>query len=396
MRILAFDCAGAQCAAAVRVGAEIVAEAHIQSDRGHAQLLMPLLTQVAAEAGVALRDFDRFAVTTGPGSFTGIRVALAAARGLALGTDRPVVGISVFDVVAADAARAGIPAPRLLVAVEARRAECFLQLFDPMGDPMGPPTMLAPEAVGTWLGPGPVAVAGDAARKIVAAVPEAIDMGAALRPVTPGTLARLAAERPLDGLAPKPFYLRAPDVVPAAARATAISKPLLTLVPLTRAMSEVAAALHGTSDLPEHWTARSFADLLSMPGCEGRLAIDRATGDPAGLALWRVGADEAELLTICVPPGRQRRGIGRLLLAEALAVAGKQGARRMVLEVAVDNASAKALYRAFGFERRGLRPGYYRTKSGALDAEILALEAIDSRFDARSIPLPNAVYRPGR
>jgi tRNA threonylcarbamoyladenosine biosynthesis protein TsaB len=217
MRILAFDCAGAQCAAAIRVGNETVAAQRVESERGHAQLLMPLLIGLAGKAGIAFRDFDRFAVTTGPGSFTGIRVALAAARGLAIGTGKPAVGVTVFEVLAAGAAEAGVPTPRLLVAIESRRSECFLQVFDAGGRALGSPAMLAPEAIGGWIGPGPIAVAGDAAGKVVAAVPAAIDLGARFHATAPETLARLAAERSPDG-APKPFYLRPPDAVPTALR----------------------------------------------------------------------------------------------------------------------------------------------------------------------------------
>ena len=217
MQILAFDCAGAQCAAAIRVGNDTVAARRIDSERGHAQLLMPLLIGLAGEAGIPFRDFDRFAVTTGPGSFTGIRVALAAARGLALGTSRPVLGITIFDVLAADATEAGIPAPRLLVAVESRRAECFLQLFDDQGHALGSPVMLAPEAICAWVGPGPLAIAGDAAARVVAAIPAAIDLGPPLYAANPATLAKLAAMRTPEG-PPTPFYLRAPDAIPTAMR----------------------------------------------------------------------------------------------------------------------------------------------------------------------------------
>ena len=373
MRILAFDCAGAQCAAAVRVGPETITERCVQSERGHAQLLMPLLQDVVAEAGLGFREIDRFAVTTGPGSFTGIRVALAAARGLALGTDRPVIGIDVFSVVAAEAAQAGIPAPRLLVAVESRRAESFLQLFDAAGEPLGAPAMLGPEAVPAWLGAGPVAVAGDASSRIVPSLSDAVDLGARFAAPAPATLARLAAERPCDSAAPRPFYLRAPDAIPAAARRR------FTQSPLTPAMSEVAAALHATSGLPENWSAESFGKLLAGAGAEGCLATDARAGVPVGLALWRVVADEAELLAISVSPHARRQGAGRFLLARSLAAAAGRGARRMVLEVAVDNHPAIALYRAFGFATCGRRVDYYHTESGAVDAEILALDGLDSR-----------------
>ncbi len=80
MRILAFDCAGAQCSAALAIDSEAVLVENIPAERGHAQILLPLLQKMLAEAGLGFDDIDRFAVTTGPGSFTGIRVALADAQ----------------------------------------------------------------------------------------------------------------------------------------------------------------------------------------------------------------------------------------------------------------------------------------------------------------------------
>ena len=215
MRILAFDCAGAQCAAAIVADGETLAEKRIASDRGHAQLLMPLLVELTREAGFRFGDIDRFAVTTGPGSFTGIRVALAAAHGLALGTGKPIVGVSVFDVIAAQAA-AVAAFPCLLVAIDSRRAEIFVQLFDAGGIARSEPAMLAPEAVANWAGPAPIMLAGDGAALLVLHFSAAL---AADLPslVDPTALARLAAARQA-GRPPAPFYLRPPDAVPARVR----------------------------------------------------------------------------------------------------------------------------------------------------------------------------------
>ena len=215
MRILAFDCAGAQCAAAIVADGETLAERRIESDRGHAQLLMPLLVELVAEAGLRFGDLDRFAVTTGPGSFTGIRVALAAAHGLALGTGKPIIGITVFDIIAAQAAAAA-KVPRLLVAIDSRRAELFVQLFDATGVAESDPAMLAPEAVAGWAGPGPIMLAGDGAALLAPCFPAAVTADFPTL-VDPAALARLAATRQA-GQAPAPFYLRPPDAVPARSR----------------------------------------------------------------------------------------------------------------------------------------------------------------------------------
>jgi tRNA threonylcarbamoyladenosine biosynthesis protein TsaB len=216
MRILAFDCAGAQCAAAILADGRIVAEKRILAERGHAQLLIPLLIELLGDAGLGFGDIDRFAATTGPGSFTGIRVALAAAHGLALGTGKPIIGITMFEALAAMAAEAGIAAPRLLVAIDSRRAELFVQMFDPAGVVLCEPAMLAPDAIAGWAGPGALALTGDAAH-LVAPHLNAIADSAWTTQVDPRVVARLAADR-AAGPAPAPFYLRAPDAVPARIR----------------------------------------------------------------------------------------------------------------------------------------------------------------------------------
>ena len=215
MRILAFDCAGAQCAAAIVADGETLAERRIESNRGHAQRLMPLLVELVAEAGLGFGDLDSFAVTTGPGSFTGIRVALAAAHGLALGTGKPIIGVTVFDIIAAQAAAAA-KVPRLLVAIDSRRAELFVQLFEAAGVAESDPAMLAPDAVAGWAGPGPIMLAGDGAALLAPCFPAAVTADFPTL-VDPAALARLAATRQA-GQAPAPFYLRPPDAVPARSR----------------------------------------------------------------------------------------------------------------------------------------------------------------------------------
>jgi tRNA threonylcarbamoyladenosine biosynthesis protein TsaB len=219
MRILAFDCAGAQCAAALTVGGRVAAARRIAADRGHAQFLVPLLIELLEEAGLGFSDIDRFAVTTGPGSFTGIRVALAAAHGLALGTGRPIVGVTVFEALATAAVESGIAAPRLLVAIDSRRAEQFVQMFDETGAASGEPAMLAPQAVAGWAGPGPLAIIGSAAATLAPHLAMSLENPATSwgMDVDPAIVARLAETRD-TGAAPAPFYLRAPDAIPAKAR----------------------------------------------------------------------------------------------------------------------------------------------------------------------------------
>ncbi len=140
--------------------------------------------------------------------------------------------------------------------------------------------------------------------------------------------------------------------------------------PLTVAMADVAAALHEASGFHETWTAEAFNGLLAT-GADGRLTT--LDGTPAGLVLWRVAADEAEILTICTVPEQRRLGVGSHLLHAAIRALENLAIKRLFLEVAVDNDPAIALYRACGFADAGLRRGYYSRPDGPADALVMGL-----------------------
>lgn len=130
---------------------------------------------------------------------------------------------------------------------------------------------------------------------------------------------------------------------------------------------EALAALHAGAftDAPRPWSAAEFASLLADP------AVLLAAG-PEGFALGRVAGPEAELLTLAVAPQARRRGLGAELVARLIGLATDAGAEEMLLEVAVTNAAARALYARCGFEEVGRRPRYYARPAGpALDALVL-------------------------
>ena len=130
---LSFDTSADYCAAAlVQDGTEIAAQSLAMS-RGHAEALVPLVRELCASTGTDLSGVDLVAVTVGPGSFTGVRTGIAAARGFALATGAPAVGVSSLQAVAYSARQAG--SPSVLVVLDTRRADFFAQLFDPMPSP---------------------------------------------------------------------------------------------------------------------------------------------------------------------------------------------------------------------------------------------------------------------
>ena len=135
---------------------------------------------------------------------------------------------------------------------------------------------------------------------------------------------------------------------------------------MTETLADGLAALHAEAfDAP--WSAAAFADLLTQPGV-------RLDADDDGFILIRIAADEAEILTLAVRPQARRQGLASRLVARAAATASADGAERLFLEVAEDNAPARALYARQGFEAAGRRPRYYaRADVPAVDALLLVL-----------------------
>lgn len=223
MKLLAIDTATSACSAALRAGGRIVAERSAGMDRGHAEALMPMVAEVMAASASAcprgFADLDLIAVTVGPGAFTGVRIGLAAAGAMAAAAGIPAVGLTTLEVVAA--AQPPLDRP-LLVVLDAKRADVYCQLFAPGGAPMSAPEAVLPAEIPARLPPGPLALAGDGAAPVAAALEAAgrdfLRLHGHDRPEA-AVLARLAAERwrggpPPPGAPLRPLYLRAPDVSP--------------------------------------------------------------------------------------------------------------------------------------------------------------------------------------
>ena len=129
---------------------------------------------------------------------------------------------------------------------------------------------------------------------------------------------------------------------------------------------EVVAQLHAAS-FEEVWGIKAIGEILAMPGAFGLMAAAEAEGDgcePAAFLLARIVAEDCEILSVGVAPAHRRRGFARLLLSQATEFAAASGARRMFLEVAEDNWSARGLYASLGFAPVGRRRDYYRRTSG--------------------------------
>ena len=217
MRVLAIDTALSACAAAVfdSTDRKVLASESLGMARGHAEALMPLIARVMDQAGIEFADLDRVAVTLGPGSFTGLRVGISAARGIGLAAGKPVVGVPTLSAYAAPqiANEAGAA---IVVAIDARHDHVYLQVFASSGRTIVAPAV-TPIAEAVRAAPGPVCLVGSGAALLAAAWPAGEQAPLIVDPQDAPSIvwvARLGVAAPNTDVAPTPLYLRAPDARP--------------------------------------------------------------------------------------------------------------------------------------------------------------------------------------
>jgi tRNA threonylcarbamoyladenosine biosynthesis protein TsaB len=218
LRILAIDTALEACSAAIvdtdRPGG--ITSRSQPMVRGHAEALMPMIADVMSAADMEFMQLDRIAVTVGPGSFTGLRVGVAAARGIALATGKPAVGLTTLAALAApffeaDESRA------LLAVIDARHDHVYMQLFGPGGRSLIAPRLASLREAVRAAAASPTRIVGTAAKLIEHAWPDnggQPPLVSAVRAPDVAWVARLGAAT-ADLTAPaKPIYLREADAHP--------------------------------------------------------------------------------------------------------------------------------------------------------------------------------------
>ena len=218
MLILAIDTALDACAAAVldTNAAKIIAQESLPMKRGHAEALMPLIARVMKDSGIAFALLDRIAATTGPGSFTGLRVGLSAARGIALAAGKPVVGLTTLTAYAAPVVSENGEHP-VISAIDARHDHVYFQVVSGDGGSLIKPKLApisealeasrfgAPHLVGN--------AAGILADRWPKDAPAPFKVDARAAPDITWVAWLGAAVNPETALA-RPYYLRAPDAKP--------------------------------------------------------------------------------------------------------------------------------------------------------------------------------------
>lgn len=369
MIVLALDCSLDACSAAIYDSgrSQILSQNFAAMTRGQAEAIAPMARDVVEEAGLAMDAIDRIAVTLGPGTFTGIRIGLAFAKGLGLTLNRPVIGIDSLRAIAATAGAA----TAIAVVTDARQGQVYFALFSNGATVLAPQRVTLAEAV-ALLPSGAISIMGTKKHALVAeaARDDVTELQSGDIPEAANFAALAVAETP--AIAPlRPLYL---------AQSYAKLPKQKGLSPLDIKLAEsgetvLLANLHAAC-FERGWSASEMARLLAMPGAVCLIA--RRDNQPLALLFLRSAADEAEIITIGTLPDARRQGIGAALIAAALPLLRNSGIQRLLIEVASANAAALALYRKVGFAAVGHRRQYYEHADGQREDAIIMSKTLSA------------------
>ncbi len=347
-------------------------------DRGtHGERLPTLVLDWLRREGRTLRDLDYLAVVSGPGSFTGIRVGMAAIQGFALTSGKTVIPIPTLDAIASgwfDRAR-GLDRPANVVpCLDGQRGEVFLAAFERTSNGFDEsrrvldPQAARPEDARTELDrlpARPAILVGDGAVRyadVLAAGRSDARVEPLGHPIAEAA-ARLAVRRIAEAAAPhalRPLYVRRPDAELARARAARERPPAVT-IELVVGREDVAAveALQRRS-FSNAWGAESIRWELEHTDVARLYGARDARGTLVGYcACWMV-FDELHINSLAVEEAWRRRGVAHRLLGRVIQDAIRAGAKSATLEVRASNVAARALYAGLGFKVEGVRRDYYQ------------------------------------
>ena len=374
-------------------------------------------------AGLAMGDVDEVLVGRGPGSFTGVRIGIATAKGLSCGLGVPLYGTSTLDATAWTAWEAGVRGT-LGVVGDAMRGEVYPGIYQL--DDTGVQRTFAAETVvkaqacvdawGERPDAGELILTGDGLKKYRTAFEAAgfarfVD-DAAWHPSSAGLL-RAAAATPRDDVRDSgdpalvlPIYTRLSDAEEAErvrlglgqsgfVKGSGVAEELagihLQLRPMSVNDLAQVAALEGVAfadGVHAPWTAAMFEDELTQPGRTWWVAHDR--GEIVGFAGGLLAGERLEVLDVAVSPDRQREGIASRLLARLAYDGQTLGATEISLEVHEGNVAARGLYESLGFAQVGRRRDYYGPGNTALILTAVLPLAVDpTRVGERPEPRPS-------
>ncbi len=370
MLILAVDTALAACSAGLydTASGAVIGERMEPMARGHAERLAPMVDAMMRQAGTAFSDIERIAVSTGPGTFTGVRIGIAFARGLSLALGCPAVGVSTLEALAAGVQQQAAGRP-IAAIIDARREAVYVQVFSADLQPERAPQAVLLADLAALLPDGDVLAVGSGAA-LAARSCKGIDVAGRGELPHPHVVAQLAARKQPGAAPPRPLYLRPPDAKQQA-RALKFKPARVTIAEAGSGHGEVLAAIHAEC-LPKPWNAREIAQLSAMPGTRVHLACQAGEDlQPLGFVMVRQAADEAEIIMLATRPAARRRRVATSLLGHVVEVLKAGGCTTLHLEVDENNVSARAFYGAAGFSEVGRRKGYYGHPDGTRSDAVL-------------------------
>lgn len=214
MLVMALDTALKRCSVAIIRGDQVLADEFAGMERGHAEHLAPMTAVALEKAGLSIRDLDRVGVVVGPGGFTGVRVALAFARGLGIGKGAPsVIGVTSLAALAGAVEGAALIAP----VIDARRGQVYAGLYGEKGETRLAPFVSNPEeALKTIVEKSeeaPVVLVGSGT-PLLSGIPQGWRCHDGDQEIDAKIVARLAGSAPAPNRPPAPLYLRPPDAKP--------------------------------------------------------------------------------------------------------------------------------------------------------------------------------------
>ena len=359
--LLALDTSTAAVTVALHDGESVVAESTVVDAMRHGELVAPGVAEVLTLAGVKAQAISRIAVGVGPGPFTGLRVGIVTGRTLGAVLGVPVVGVCSLDALAQSVAVDGA----FLVATDARRREVYWAAYDAARRRVDGPYVARPADAASEL-----PTAGRGPRLYPEFFPVPID------PEFPSAGSAGCRGRHSVGRAP-----RAGAAVPAPTRRRRTRGPQaghprvsVDIRPMQAADLPAVLALEPRLFPYDTWTEATWQEeLAGVPDTRYYLVAEDA-GVIVGYAGLMLSIDQADLQTIGVEPGKQGRGVGRVLLTALVAEARARRGADLLLEVRADNAPALHLYESYGFERIARRRAYYTGADGTrIDALVLRL-----------------------
>jgi tRNA threonylcarbamoyladenosine biosynthesis protein TsaB len=354
MLILAIDTCFARCAACLYDSAarEVLSGEDVNMERGHAEQLAPMVQRILNAVGRTADQLNRIAVTTGPGTFTGLRIGLSFAKAMAQALDIQIVGIDTLQALKLAAL------DQNKQALIAHKAGNNGHVYISHSHNSANIEILKLEDLAPYLHPTPELLLGTGADDIESHFKD-LKLNRQPENDLPNLkrMAHFATEQQPSKALPEPVYIREPDAKPQ-------SLAKLSLRRAEPADLKHMAELHQAC-FDQGWSAHNLSEMFATLGTTAILT--EQSGRILAFAILRQMFDEAEILTLVTSPHARKQGHATALIKAAKA----QGMAKLHLEVAASNTPAQALYVKNGFAPSGLRKAYYAKSHGPAEDAIL-------------------------